>query len=148
MEKDIFYYDEGTPDGVKKVLERYYNDRTQRIRIFLGDKETGQDWENEYDVMGYVGRSTGTKPIALLVHNSRCYGGLAISTSCVVKITVNGFTRYEHPTYHYRKHEILPSDLPEYKEMVVREGEVQARFHKEGQAQRYIDFIEGRRNSK
>jgi hypothetical protein len=148
MNEELFYCDEGTPDGVKKVLERYYNDRTQRIRIFLGDKITGMDWENEYDIMGYVGRSTGSKPIALLVNNSRSLGGLGILTACIVKITANGFTKYQHPNYHYRKHEVQPSDLPEYREMVVREGEVQARFSKEGQAQRYIDFIEGRRNSK
>jgi hypothetical protein len=148
MKEDLFTCSDGTPEEVKKVLEQYYNYRSQRIRIFLGDKETGLDWENEYDIMGYVGRSTGPKHIPLLVNNSRSLGGLGILTSCIVKITANGFTKYEHPNYHYRKHEVQPSDLPEYKEMVVREGEVQARFHKEGQAQRYIDFIEGRRNTK
>lgn len=140
-------YSEGTPDQVKIILEKELHSRN-RIRLFYGDIETGQDWEEEYDMMGYIGRSTGTKPILLLIHNTRCYGGPGILTNCIVKITKNGNTLYQNTNYHHKQHNVIASDLPDYVEAVTANGELVARFKKQGQAQRWIDFIEGKRNAK
>ena len=140
-------YSEGTPERVKDILENELHSNN-RIRLFYGDPVTGKDWEDEYDMMGYIGKSTGTKPILLIVNNKRCYGGPGILTNCIIKITKNGVTLYQHPEYHHKQHEIIPSDLPEYAEAVTGDGELIARFKKIGQGQKWIDFIEGRRNSK
>jgi hypothetical protein len=140
-------YNPETLEKVKQILEsRLHNG--SRLRLFFGDNKTGKDWEEEWGVMGYIGKSTGWKPILLLVNNSRSMGGAGILTHCIVKITENGYTLWQHENYHQSKHEIQPSDLNEYAEMVLFDGDVQGRFKKPGQAKRYVDFIEGKRNNK
>jgi hypothetical protein len=145
--KNAFYLDSETPQQIKNILEDNLHTKN-RVRLFFGDKNTGKDWEEEYDTIGYIGRSTGTNKIPLLINNSRSMGGMAISTTSIVKVTVNGYTAYQHPNYHHGKHEVKESDLPEYKEMVLRDGENVARFKKSGQAAKWVDFIGGKRNSK
>jgi hypothetical protein len=56
----------------------------QRIRIFYGDK--GRCWNDEYDTIGHIGRSTGMQKIPLLIKNSRSYGGGGILDHCIVRI--------------------------------------------------------------
>lgn len=91
-----------TPMEVIRILEYYRQDRTERLHLCYGDTETGRDWNEIYDVDGYIGRSTGRIKIPLLVHNSRSMGGGAILDHCIVKIqTARGkITLYEHPTYY------------------------------------------------
>jgi len=141
------HYHEDTPERVKQILEsaRYNH---SRIRVFYGDSETGRDWGEEYDVMGRVGRSTGTKPIPLLIHNSRSLGGGGILDHRIVKITRNKRVLYEHQNYHHANYEIVESDMHGIAEIVLEDGKVCARFSKNGQAQKWIDFMEGKRNSK
>ena len=64
-----WYYEE-TDDEVIEVLENARLSGT-RIRIYLGDKETGRDWGEVCDVTGYVGRSMGPIKIPILLHNAR-----------------------------------------------------------------------------
>lgn len=103
-------YHDKTPDKVIEVLE---NARTKRIRIQvdygytdlnekLSDtRQNGQSWGEVNDITGYVGRSTGSQKIPLLVHNSRSLGGGALLDHCIVKIvtTKNKRVLYQHPTY-------------------------------------------------
>ena len=89
-----------TPDAVCNILARYCGNRNQRVRIFLGDTKTGKDWFESYDTIGYIGRSCGTVKIPLLIHNTRSMGGSAILEHCIVKITVDKKTVYQHPNYH------------------------------------------------
>jgi len=140
-------YNPETPEEVKQILEsRLHKDK--RIRLFFGDIQTGEDWEEEFDTMGYIGKSTGWKPILILVNNKRSTGGGGILTHCIVKITENGRVLYQNKNYHQSKHEIQPSDLSEYAEMVLFDGDIQVRFVKPRQGKRYVDFIEGKRNNK
>lgn len=81
-------YDARTPDAVIQVLERARQYNT-RIILSYGDIETGQDWNEIYDVTGYVGRSTGPTHIPILVYNSRSHGGGAILDRCIVKIVTS-----------------------------------------------------------
>jgi len=94
-----------TPMEVIRILESY-RDRNERLHLCYGDSETGRDWNEIYDIDGYIGRSTGRIKVPLLVHNSRSMGGSAILDHCIVKIqTARGkVTLYEHPTY-YKKEE-------------------------------------------
>lgn len=97
-----WYYEE-TDDKVIEVLENARLSGT-RIRIYLGDKETGRDWGEVCDVTGYVGRSTGPIKIPILLHNARSMSGGGILTDCLVKIEHankrKGGILYLHPLYH------------------------------------------------
>jgi len=97
------HFDDNTPERVKQILESELHSHN-RIRLFYGDKETGRDWNEEYQTMGYISRSGGSKPIMILVNNVCSYGGGAILTDCIVKITKNGRTLYQHPNYSCAKH--------------------------------------------
>lgn len=76
--------------------------RQGRIRIWLGDHATGKCWNDEHDVTGYVGRSTGAKKIPLLLHDARSLGGSAILTNNVIRVdwTDGTGTIYKHPKFH------------------------------------------------
>lgn len=96
-------FDKGTPEELKVILERLrVAGRQHRIRVFLGDPDTGLDWNEENDVTGYVGRSTGSKPILLLIPNVRSLGGGALLTAHILKLIdiSTGQVLYQHPKYH------------------------------------------------
>jgi hypothetical protein len=80
------YHDE-TPESVIKWLETS-RERKQRIRIFYGD--SSRCWNDEFNTIGYIGRSTGTEKIPLLIKNSRSYGGGAILDHCIIRIDTKG----------------------------------------------------------
>lgn len=149
---ETHFYD-GTPEKVKQVLESELHS-DNRIRIFFGDQETGKDWEEEHETIGYVGRSAGTEPILILLNNNRSMYGGAILTNCIIKITKNGRVLYQHPKYHFNEHLVCTPVDEGYAESVYQMQEktgtfeMVAQFKKIGQARRWIDFIEGRRNSK
>src|SRR3990172_10334999 len=92
------------------LSELVHTDRC--VRLFYGDKETGRDWGEEYDITGTVGRSTGTEPIFLLINNKRCYGGPAILTDSIVRMFVDRREVYVHPLYNQ----------PEY--MIKNDGQI------------------------
>lgn len=98
-------YHENTPDAVIRVLENAMR-TNKRIRIFYGDTETGRDWMEIYDTIGTIGRSCGKNKIPLLIKNSRSYGGGAILTDCIVKITIDKEVVYKHPKYYLPEMEI------------------------------------------
>lgn len=93
-------FDQRTTDKVCQILANYCGNRSQRVRIFLGDTDTGKDCFECYDTIGYIGRSTGTIKIPLMVATSRSLGGGAILDHCIVKITINKNVVYKHPKYH------------------------------------------------
>ena len=59
----------------------------ERIVIDYGDTETGKSWCEGYCVSGRIGRSTGHKPIPILIHNARSRGGVGILTHRIIKIS-------------------------------------------------------------
>jgi len=97
------WYSEKTPDNIVTKLETHRL-RGTRIRFHWGDKETGKDWGDTYDVEGRIGRSTGQIKIPLLINNSRSMGGGAILTDSIVKMRYankkQGGIIYQHPNYH------------------------------------------------
>jgi hypothetical protein len=133
------YFDPETTDEVIRVLERVRQNGT-RIRLYLGDTETGRSWLEEWDIEGRIGRSLGPIKIPILLHNARSLGGGGILTACIIRIkeTSGGRVLYEHPSFHVGEMETLPSDLPEYGEMVTVDGQIHARFRQPGQAARWI----------
>lgn len=144
-----FLFYEGTPEKVMSIISNNHG-RETRLRFWYGDKETGKSWNEENDVCGYVGRSTGTKKIALLINNVNSCGGSSILTDCIVKI-VNTKTKrvlYQHETFNQPVFSVCASDLPEYHSNVMANEEIHARFGNYKSATRYADFMNGKRNNK
>jgi hypothetical protein len=91
------YFSEGTPLKLAdKLLE--LKESKERVVFDFGDPQTGKSWNEVYDISGRIGKSTGTKPILLLIHNSRSMGGGALMTDKVLTIkTSRGKTLiYKH----------------------------------------------------
>ena len=150
-------YDDRTPEAVASILESSRLLK-HRIRIFYGDRETGRDWGEENDTMGYVGRSTGTSKIPLLIRNTRSYCGSSLLDHCIVKIMDTRTKRvlYSHPTYHRTGYRIMPlaEGLPaEYTTSIWakfpdEEWQNTANFTDYDRAVRYVEFMTGERMSK
>jgi hypothetical protein len=96
-------YHKDTPDRLVNILENLRLSDT-RIRIYFGDRDTGRDWEEQYDVFGTIGRSTGRIKIPLLISSSRSLGGGALLDDAIVKIEYanknQGGVIWQHPGYH------------------------------------------------
>lgn len=127
---------------VISILEKLYN-TNKRIRIFSGNTETGKNWNEENDVMGYVGKSTGDNKIFLLVNNSRSKGGIAISINSILCImnTSNSQIIYKHPLYKSDIWNILDCS-------VYCNNELYAITQTPEKAKKLIDFMTGKRFAK
>ena len=84
-EKNGTYYNADAAPDMIDLLERLRASAT-RVRFHWGDTKTGKDWGDIYDVSGHISRSTGTKKIPILIHNSRSMGGGAILDNCIIGI--------------------------------------------------------------
>lgn len=71
-----------TPAALIQELEKLIRTRA-RVIITYGDPKTGKVWELN---RGMIGRSTGEKPIPLLVKTKRSLGGEALLDSCILKL--------------------------------------------------------------
>ena len=138
------YYSEETPDEVIRVLE-LVRGTNQRIKIYVGDRETGRDWMEESDKTGKIGRSSGRVKIPILLSTVDSTGGGAILDDCIVKIVtspaISARVLYQHPRYHQPHMEITNEDLvnkPEYTHTVRIGGEVYSRHTSLRSAQRLV----------
>ena len=124
-----------------------------RIRIFYGDIHTGRSWNEEYDVMGIVGRSTGNIKIPILLSrkNSNYGGALLLSSVIRVDDIEDKKTLWKLPNFHVEELNVCSNDsfeLPWKVEKLNEETnkwQTQACFKTEIQAQRYKEFMEGKR---
>jgi len=102
---DTAYHVE-TPDKVVSILEEARQNKDIRLRLCYGDTDTGLDWSDVYDTMGYIGRSTGSIKVPLLIKTSRSSGGGALLDHCIIKIEQKHSNNshyvevYRHPQYH------------------------------------------------
>jgi hypothetical protein len=140
-----------TPEKVVSILENARNNRT-RIRVFYGDSETGKDWMEEHDVIGYIGRSTGRIKIPLLIPNGRSSGGGGILDDCIVKITQNKEVVYQHYNYNigdFRIKQITDDNLIKqgYTHSVLDNENAGGYFKSEAKANNYKFFMQGLRNA-
>jgi hypothetical protein len=146
------HYDARTPDEVIRILENARQGR-YRLHISLGETDNdegkiGRDWLEENMSYGYIGRSTGTQKIPLLVHNSRSFGGPGLLDHCIVRIrhtTGRRTVLWQHPDYHHGKITLyrlpVPINLPDGRTLTVgvdRDGQNQANFENMDKARRYI----------
>lgn len=152
MTKYLMNYHPDTPLEVIQVLETRFKMRhiKERVRVYYGDTVTGESWLEEHDVMGYIGRSTGTQKVPLLIRNSAALGGGAILTHCIIAIQLVNSKRfiYKHPTFNVPAltiHANLENDGPRYNVVKIQGNEVQAGFPTHATAQSYINFMYGKR---
>lgn len=153
------WFNEKTPEAVMRIISGLYhspNREERRIRIFYGDQETGRSWNEENDVMGFIGRSTGEKKIPLLIHSTRSHGGPAILTDCIIGIILisTKMWLYKHEKFHTGNwriaynYETIESLLPK-SASVYCDGTNVANFNKYPvKAEKYVQFMEGKRFSK
>lgn len=115
------WYCFNTPDRVIQILDGAMKNH-KRIRVFYGDTETGRDWCEFFDTIGYVSRSCGNVKIPLLLNNSRSIGGTSILDGSIVKITIDKVVVYQHLNYHLDESKL------------------------DGLNEKQIDFLKGKRN--
>jgi hypothetical protein len=150
------YYRTDTPAPVVAILEQSRSCR-ERLRLHLGNTQTGRDWLEEWDVEGHIGNSIGPLKVPLLIYNRRSSGGPAILDQCIVKIRrtgSNGAVIYQHPTYHAGTFTIREIGLDEscgdvnlrekgYSHAVDVNGENHANFRSLPAAERFVKKMTG-----
>jgi hypothetical protein len=141
--KEITYFDPGTSRKVRRVLEAARRDAL-RVRLVLGNVQTGEPWLDERDVVGRIGRSVGALKVPLLVE-SRQRGGAAILTAHVLAIIDwdTGAFLYRHPAYQPPALTIQPGSDADRPWEVQRAGQVVASFDDIGRAGAYVAFMRG-----
>ena len=146
------YYHQDTKKEVIQWLETS-RERKQRIRIFYGSDGTA--WNEENDVLGHVGRSTGTTKIPLLIYSARSMGGGAILDNRIIRIDTkasNGkiVAVYQDNSVKFDHFSIGPSDMEGYHTNVINDitGEIYARCKTYKQGVNLADFMNGKRWSK
>lgn len=149
IENGGFFFNEKTAPQVQNAI-KHAHAHGLRVRVFLGDPETGEAWPEEWDVMGTIGRSMGPQKIPLLINNRRSMGGGGLLDSCIVglALTNGGGWLYKHPAFNPGTWETVPAVSPGYCEGVARNGTLHAQFKKPGQAARYVAFMRGERFTK
>lgn len=142
------WFDPRTVEPVRRILEDA-RIRGIKLRIFLGDHETGNDWMEEHDALGRIGQSTGFLKVPLIIENQSDCGGPAILDASIVRIIDATSKRelYRHPTYRMAKLEIAPSGDDKLPYQVTADGEFHARFKTMTKAQNWVAFMEGTRMS-
>lgn len=139
------YFDPGTVPEVARVLERC-RQNLDRVRLVLGDTDTGQPWFEEYDVVGTIHRSGGSLKVPLLIRDGHD-GGAAILTACLLCIVSwkKGKVLYRHPLYKQPDLEVThrPQDDHELPWLVTHQNQPLARFSVQGKAAAYLAFMLG-----
>jgi hypothetical protein len=153
-------YSANTPKKVISVLNALIHDKDNIIRVFFGDHATGRDWCEENDVVGYVGRSSGSQKIPLLLEPllnnygslmSSNGGGSLLDASIVRIINVTtGVELYRTERYEIPLFQVLDEPDPALREegyvtRVDREGKNWARFKTQDEAAEYVAFLQGYR---
>ena len=79
-------YPVNTSDTVINHLEHCRKNKI-RIVLDLGNVETGESWNEQFDITGYIGLSRGSKAsYPILLFNNRSLGGVSILTDCIIGI--------------------------------------------------------------
>lgn len=162
IEVGIWIKDENKLEVFSQVDEKLisvilqYRGSNERLRFWYGDRDTGKSWNEEFEVLGRIGRSSGTFKVPLVLNNSRsCYGGSLMFSPLVRIDEVSSHrTLWKVPNFHveklYLQHTPVNRDYP-WAVMQLRDnGDVLnvANFKTDVKAKRWIDFMNGKRYSK
>jgi hypothetical protein len=136
-------YHADTPDPVIDILETLRQNQ-RKVRLFYGDTQTGQSWFDEHDVVGYIGRSTGSIKVPLLIPPGEI-GGPAILDQCIIRINTARKVLYQHEQFRTGAFALVRGKFKRLPWEVLIDQAVFARFQEKRQAQRYMDFMQGKR---
>lgn len=164
VEREGMYFEVGIYLGDKNKLEVFDNVSEElmniilraykykfRIRVFYGDIHTGRSWNEDHDVMGKIGRTCGAIKIPILLRRKDSHYGEALLLSSVIRIDdiEDKRTLWKLPNFHVEKMTIESRESKDYPFAVMQtqdNGAISniANFKTEIQAQKWIDFMEGK----
>lgn len=119
-------YRENTKKLVVDALE-YCRKNRVRIKLTLGNIETGVSWNEEHDTMGYIGLSRGYNArYPILVYNKQSNGGGSILDNCILQIKESNGKRvfYKAKNYIQSFFTIKNSQIDGYPHSVYINGEL------------------------
>lgn len=97
------WYNKETDDRVIYLLNSNINQPRQdvtRFKFHYGDPKTGKAWGDVET--GYVGRSTGSIKIPLLIAKANSIGGGRLLDHCIIKIEYANKRRGTYPLYELK----------------------------------------------
>jgi hypothetical protein len=130
-----------TPDKLIHLLEKLRREQIE-VRVFYGDTQTGQSWLDEQDVIGRIGRSTGTLKIPLLVAAGEMSGG-GLLDHCMIRMDSRQGTLYRHPKFRVGDMTLTPSGPKKWPWQVLVDGKLHASFQNNAKAIHWMNFIQG-----
>ena len=126
-----------------------------RYRIWYGDTQTGRSWNEEYDVTGVIGRTSGHFKVPVLLHDRRSTSGDAILVGRIIRIDniSTKTTVWKHKNFHVEKFYLETTEDKNYPYAVMQLKDSGAlgnvvSFKTEDQANRWINFMYGKRYCK
>lgn len=138
-------YHPATANGVRRTLEVLRGTDTL-VRIVYGDRTTGLVWMEENDVVGYIGRSTGTQPVPLLVAPQEI-GGPQLLDHCILGIQTvpEGTWLYKAKNIKWPELCVTATSQPGYRAEVIEDPHATpvARFKTWGEAHAWAAFMQG-----
>jgi hypothetical protein len=157
------WYRAGTPAKVRSIIEAARKSRQEEgnsgqiLRIFYGDPATGHDWISEYDTIGFIGRTSGSRKEPLILEPLRSeYGGVEsarggdiIMTDRILRIidVRGGEELYRAKNYQLPAFMVgeASAELKAkgYVATVSRDAVVQANFKEHESAMEYVAFLQG-----
>jgi hypothetical protein len=114
--------------------------------LFYGNPETGQSWHEESDVVGYIGRSMGSIKVPLLLEPGEI-GGPILQDQCIIRIDSARKVLFQHVQFRIGEFTLVRGDLKRLPWEVLIDQSVHVRFKEKREAQRYMDFMQGKRFS-
>jgi hypothetical protein len=144
------WFTDETPEATKIALVNGYRSN-HRFRVWYGDVQSGKSWNEENDICGYIGKSSGSIKIPLLLANNRSMGGGSLMADCIVKIYNITLEKvvYVHPTFNQPKFEAIPnSDMESFAANVLQDGDIYARCKSFQKAVNLARFMNGERMCK
>ncbi len=103
------FFNEKTPQQVCEILAQL-NQNKKRVKLIIGNTETGKSWNEEYDTTGTIGKSTGNIKIPLLIATKRSHGGGAVMDDniLIIREMQTGRILYQAPNFKPSTFEIKP----------------------------------------
>lgn len=134
-------YHQETPDQVIRLLEKLQNSGAE-VKIYYGDTQTGQSWHDEFDVVGRIGRSTGSIKIPLLVPKDDC-GGPGLLDHCIIRIDSREGTLYQHKKFRVGDMSLSKGSDKQLPWEVFIDSVLHARFALNAEATKFMSFLQG-----
>lgn len=96
-------YEERDEQEMEKVIMALETARMtkKRVRFWYGDTDTGRSWNDEYDIIGRIGRSNGDYKEPLVIAKRNSWGGPTILTDRIIRIDEVETGRIMYKQYNF-----------------------------------------------